>query len=153
MVPSRSGGNGYRIPAESTVASVITEILEDALTVRSQTRFHKLVLGRLKERNGGKFRLSAERLRRIAARMENVDLIIHCREGSRTSRKSICPVCGIAMGDIKNSTLYGWTVSTGKYCSVCGYWTGTHERIPTRYVFTVEKERYLGEKMKENGAR
>lgn len=153
MVPSRSGGNGYSIPTESMVESVIAEILGYAQTVRSQTLFHKLVLGKLKEKDGGSYRLSARRLRRIAARMDNVDLIIHCREGMRSSRKNICPVCGVAMGDIKNSTLYGWTVSTGKYCSVCSYWYGTRERIPTRYVFTLEKERYLGEKMKENDGR
>ena len=137
----------FRIPSNSRVEDIIGSIMQEALTVRSQTLFHKLVLLKLKENDGIPFRLSAKRLRRIAANMKDIDLIIHCRVGKRSSNMVNCPVCGSKMGDIKNSTLYGWTVQTGKACPVCSYWTGKKKRIPTRYVFTTEKEKYLGEKM------
>ena len=148
-----SYGSGYRIPSEGIVSEAIMEIMSEATTVRSQTRFHKLVLSKLKDLAQCNVKLSALRLRRIAAKMDEVDLIIHCRQGKRRFQRLKCPVCSTTMEDIKNSTLYGWTVSTGKSCHVCGYWTGPKQRIPTRYVFTVEKERYIGEKMKGNDKR
>ncbi|HHD16508.1 MAG TPA: hypothetical protein ENK47_07345 [Euryarchaeota archaeon] len=137
----------YRIPGEDLVSEAIREILNEAFTVRSQTLFHRLVLAKLREKEPDRYRLSPARLRRIAARMEDVDLIIHCREDRKKNRSSTCPVCGMKMEDVKNSTLYGWTVATGKVCPTCSYWTGSRKRIPTRYVFTREKEKYLGEKM------
>ncbi|MBN1540319.1 MAG: hypothetical protein JW939_09265 [Candidatus Thermoplasmatota archaeon] len=137
--------DGYRIPKEEVVISVVRAILGEAMTIRSQTLFHRLVMTKLKEQDGGRFKLSPRRLRRISAKLDDVYLVIHCREGGSRSRRTRCPVCGTSMQDIKNSTLYGWTVSTGKFCPVCHYWTGTRERIPTRYVFTIEKEKYTGD--------
>ncbi|MBN1390220.1 MAG: hypothetical protein JXA22_06225 [Candidatus Thermoplasmatota archaeon] len=134
--------DGYRIPREEVVITAVRGILNEAMTIRSQTLFHRLIMARLKEMGLDRFKLSPRRLRRISAKMEEVYLVIHCREGARRSRRTRCPVCGTGMQDIKNSTLYGWTVSTGKFCPVCHYWTGTRERIPTRYVFTIEKEKY-----------
>ncbi|MFO8050239.1 MAG: hypothetical protein R6V01_00890 [Thermoplasmatota archaeon] len=138
---------GYSLPSRETISEAIMDILNEATTVRSQRRFHRLVLSKLQETTGPDIRLSEIRLRRIAARMDRVELIIHCREGQRRSGRSNCPVCSAPMENIRNSTLYGWTVSTGKSCPVCGYWTGHRQRIPIRYVFTIEKEKYLREKM------
>jgi hypothetical protein len=140
-------GPSFRIPKRTVVEEAIRSIMDEAFTIRSQTLFHRLVKMRLKDMIEGKFRLSARRIRHIAANMEDVDLIIHCRDGNERAAPTICPVCGTRMNDIKNSTLYGWTVQTGRACPVCSYWTGKKRRIPTRYVFTVEKENYIGEKM------
>ncbi len=137
----------YRIPSVDLVENAIRSILDEAFTIRSQTLFHRLVISKIKEMEGNGYKLSPGRLRKVAAQMEDVDLIIHCREGERASNRTICPVCGTVMMDIKNSTLYGWTVATGKACQTCSYWSGSRNRIPTRYVFTVEKERYLVENM------
>lgn len=137
----------YRIPEAELVREAIRSILDEAYTVRSQTLFRKLVLSRLQEMDGDRFKISPVRLRRIAANMKDVELIVHCREGERSATRINCPVCGSRMTDIKNSTLYGWTVPSGKTCPVCSYWYGSRIRIPTRYVFTVEKERYLNETM------
>lgn len=147
-----SRNNGYIIPKEEVVVEAVRTILNEAMTVRSQTLFHKLVIMKLKEMGLQKFKLSPQRLRRITAKLEEVDLLIHCREGKRRSRRSRCPVCGTMMDEIKNSTLYGWTVSTGKACSVCSYWTGNRERVPTRYIFTVEKDKYVGETLNREGS-
>jgi len=143
--------NGYRIPKEEVVVEAVNSILNEAMTIRSQTLFHKLVISKLREMGIGRFKLSPRRLRRITAKLKGVDLLIHCREGPRRSKRVKCPVCGTGMEEIKNSTLYGWTVSTGKVCPVCNYWTGSRERIPTRYVFTKEKEKYLGDTMNGKG--
>ena len=149
MAPEKELGRKYRIPREEAIREVISEILKDAMTIRSQVKFHGLVLYKLQERLGADVRLSEQRLRRISAQTKGVDLIIHCREGERRTQGATCPVCGSRMDDIKNSTLYGWTVSTGKFCPICHYWTGPRARIPTRYVFTVEKGRHLGERMEK----
>ena len=139
----------YRIPSVDLVEKAIRSVLDDAFTIRSQTLFHRLVLSRIKKTEEKGFKLSPRRLRKVAAQMSDVDLIIHCREGDRASNRTICPVCGTVMIDIKNSTLYGWTVATGKACQTCSYWSGSRIRIPTRYVFTIENERYLVEKMED----
>ncbi len=148
MPSQETQGRKYTIPKEEVVVTSILEILEDAMTIRSQTLFHKLVMSRLKDTGLKRFCLSPQRLRRITARLKNVDLLIHCREGDRNYLRNNCPVCGTPMEDIKNSTLYGWTVSTGKACPVCSYWTGTKERIPIRYVFILEKEKLIGDNVK-----
>ena len=131
---------GYKIPKRSQVSELILEILSEARTIRSQTLLHNLVKHMLRDRYGGSFKLSAGRLRRIAASTEGVDIIAHCRDLGHTSRKNNCPVCGEKMSTIKNATLYGWTVNTGKMCDLCRYWTGKWERKPIRYVFTVDIE-------------
>ncbi|MGA1821321.1 MAG: hypothetical protein ACMUIG_02195 [Thermoplasmatota archaeon] len=147
---SEAGKAGYSIPSEEMVRQTILKVLEGNVTISSQTRFHALILKHLKNDNGGKrFRLSPRRLRKISAVMDNVDLIIHCREGKTTFKGKSCPVCGSEMSDIKNQTLYGWTISTGKYCETCHYWSGKRKRIPIRYVFTIEKENYIEDQKKE----
>jgi len=141
----------YTIPRKDVVVAVVMDILNEAMTIRSQTLFHRLVTAKLREMGMKRFRLSPRRLRMITAKLDSVDLLIYCREGDRRSRRSLCPVCGDNMIDIRNSTLYGWEVSTGKACRTCSYWTGSRERIPTRYVFTLEKEKVLGETMETKG--
>jgi hypothetical protein len=143
MAPPERRKPGYRVPNADKVREVIAEVMKEAMTVRSQTRFHTLVTERLRLRSEEKVKLSEKRLRRIAAGMEGLELIIHCREGDRRPHRTNCPVCGSRMEDIKNSTLYGWTVSTGRFCPVCHYWAGARERVPIRYVFTMDRERYL----------
>ena len=147
MGRSPSNKPRYRIPSKDLVEDAVMNVLNEAYTIRSQTLFHRLVLTRLKNMDGENYRLSAERLRRIAAGLDDIDLIIHCREGERMNRRKICPVCGTRMENIQNSTLYGWKVNTGKTCPTCSYWTGTRRRIPIRYVFTIEKEKYLDENL------
>jgi hypothetical protein len=150
-MPSGGGKrSGYSIPGEDTVREAVLDIMDGNVTIRSQRRFIGLVLSWLKGRNRD-YRLSAERLRRIAARMDEIDMIIHCRESGKAYRGSRCLVCGSAMDSIKNATLYGWTVSTGKICQTCGYWTGVKKRVPIRYVFTTEKESYLNGESGERG--
>ena len=151
-MPSPGSRNkGYTIPKEEIVIAAVRSILTEAMTVRSQTLFHRLVVNKLREIGLRRFKLSPRRLRRITAKLDEVDLLIHCREGKRRTNRTRCPVCGTVMDDIRNSTLYGWTVSTGRACPVCSYWSGNRERVPTRYVFTVEKEKYLGETINKEG--
>jgi len=132
----------YRIPDEETIQAIIRHVMKVSKTVRSQTLFHKLIAERLRE-NGSDLllKLSPQRLRRIAVGMPGMRLTIHCRDSNETFRRRLCPVCGSEMEIIKNQTLYGWTVNTGKLCRSCNYWTGSRMRKPVRYVFTYDEEK------------
>jgi len=132
----------FRIPGQGLVEKLLLDILKDHVTIRSQTLLHRLIEKRLAESYpDDPFRLSAMRIRRIAAGMDEVRLVIHCRESDRTFKGMRCPVCGSEMANIRNQTLYGWTVNTGKLCDSCGYWTGKRLRVPTRYVFVHDPQR------------
>jgi len=131
----------YRIPREDMVRDILFSVLKDNVTIRSQSRLHRLIEARLKDIDpGARFKLSAERLRRIAATMQGVKMMIHCRESEQIFSGSKCPVCATQMRPIRNQTLYGWTVNTGKFCPVCNFWTGTKLRKPIRYVFIYQGE-------------
>jgi hypothetical protein len=132
----KGASDSYRIPREGIVREILYSVMKDHVTIRSQTLLHKLIESRLGELEPGeRFRLSPERLRRIAATMQGVKMMIHCRESEEPFTGTRCPVCSSQMRPIRNQTLYGWTVNTGKLCPVCGFWTGTKMRKPVRYVF------------------
>ena len=131
----------YRIPTDDTVTALIIDVMRETPTVRSQRLLHKLVSERIAGSNGNdSYRISERRIRRLAALSRSIELQIYCREGEEREFRNICPVCGKEMKPIRNATLYGWTVSTGRACDLCGYWTGKKERIPTRYVFMTVSE-------------
>jgi hypothetical protein len=128
--------DGYRIPPERSVREILFSVMKDHVTVRSQSLLHKLIMKRLDDiEHGARFKLSPERLRRIAATMVGVKMMIHCRESEEPFSGTRCPVCASEMRHIRNQTLYGWTVNTGRVCPVCGFWTGPKLRKPVRYVF------------------
>lgn len=126
----------YKIPREGAVRDILYSVMKDHVTIRSQTLLHKLIEARLQELEPGEhFKLSPERLRRIAATMQGIKMMIHCRESEEPFTGTRCPVCASQMRPIRNQTLYGWTVNTGKLCPICGFWTGSRLRKPVRYVF------------------
>jgi hypothetical protein len=130
----------YRIPDEDTIKEIVHRVMKDNGTIRSQTLFHRLIVERLRSLDPGfSLKLSAPRLRRIAASMSGMKMTIHCRDSDENFKGNRCPVCGSNMAVIRNQTLYGWTVNTGKLCNTCSYWTGTRMRKPVRYVFSLEQ--------------
>lgn len=143
--------DGYRIPREGAVREILYSVMKDNVTIRSQALLHRLIEKRLGEIDpGARFKLSPERLRRIAATMQGVKMMIHCRESEEPFSGTRCPVCASQMRHIRNQTLYGWTVNTGRVCPICGFWTGSKLRKPVRYVFIYQGDpgnpgRQLGE--------
>ena len=127
----------YRIPKEEKVLEALRRAVANRKVVDSQELLRTLVSKALGGEEG--YRVSRERLRRLAVSAGIMALHIHCRESGevRTLRK--CPVCSGAMKKLRNATVFGGTVTVGFRCGRCGYWSGIRRRIPVRYIFTRRK--------------
>jgi hypothetical protein len=130
----------YRIPDEKMVQTIVHQVMKDNGIIRSQTLLHRLIKDKLKEMDADvSLKIAPQRLRRIAAGMPGMKMMIYCRESNEVWKGNRCPVCGSSMQTIRNQTLYGWTVNTGKFCPKCNYWTGGRMRKPVRYVFMLDE--------------
>ncbi|RLF48803.1 MAG: hypothetical protein DRN20_03750 [Thermoplasmata archaeon] len=125
----------YRIPGEDIVVDALTKVLKEAGAINSQRLLREIVLNEIRKIDPS-FRLSEKRLRMIAINSGVANVDIHCRESEKRAKMSRCPVCGSKLYPVKNKTIFGGTVTVGKECRVCGYWTGIKTRMPMRYVFT-----------------
>ena len=128
----------YKIVPADLVHEEMMNILTESLIIHSQQRFQEIIIPKLKKIDPD-YELSPERLRRIAAKSDDIILEIRCRTSTEKSENPMCPVCGTKMSYIKNQTLYNWEVNIGHKCKVCGYWTGTEKRIPVRYIFKLKE--------------
>jgi hypothetical protein len=124
----------YKIPPKELVLEEMLKILTESKIINSQKRFQHILIKQIKKVDAS-YELTPQRVRRLAAKSNEMVLEIHCREGLEKSESLTCPVCGTKMVSTKNKTLYDWEVVVGYKCDVCGYWTGTKRRIPIRYVF------------------
>ena len=129
----------YHFPSDEQIQSAIRRVLEKFRIVTSQKKLKKLVTNELNTKKK-KFGLTGERLRKIAINSSFVKLEIHSREGDPKKLLAKCPVCNNSLNRVKNLTIWGGEVTIEFRCSKCGYWTGKKKRIPTRYVFHLEKK-------------
>jgi hypothetical protein len=128
----------YKIVPAELVHEEMYNILTESLIIHSQERFQAILIKKLKKIDP-QYELSPQRLRRIAARSDDIILEIKCRTSTEKSEESTCPVCNSKMNPTKNQTLYNWEVVIGHKCKVCGYWTGNERRIPVRYIFKLKE--------------
>ena len=129
----------YYIPSDKQIQTALRRVFKNFRTVQSQNRLRKLVTDELNTEKK-RFGVSGKRLRNIAIESDFVKLEIHSREGDPKKILSKCPVCGSALGRVKNLTIWGGEVTIEFRCPDCGYWTGKKKRIPTRYVFYLKKK-------------
>jgi hypothetical protein len=130
----------YHIPSEEQIKVVLEKILKKFRTVHSQNKLKKLIIKELNTKKK-KFGVTGKRLRNIAINSDFVKLEIHSREGDPKKLMTRCPVCGITLKRVKNLTIWGGEVTIEFNCKKCGYWTGKKKRIPTRYVFHLNKKK------------
>jgi hypothetical protein len=128
----------YHIPSETQVITVLNKVLKKYRTVNSQNKLTQIVNEELKKKKK-KFSISGARLRNIAIKSEFIRLEIHTREGDPKKILFKCPVCNSALKKVKNLTIWGGEVTIEFRCPICGYWTGKKKRIPSRYVFHLNK--------------
>ncbi len=88
-----------------------------------------------------RYRVSAQRVRRVAATHPRLRVQIHTRRAEARSLLKHCPVCGHPLQRVENQTLSGSRVVLEARCTACPYWTGRARRIPVRYVFHKRKNR------------
>lgn len=77
--------------------------------------------------------IGGPRLRRLLVEVPGVKLTVHYTERPDGPLPESCPVCGAALGPIRNRTLTGEIVILGKECPRCAYWTHAARRVPVRY--------------------
>lgn len=128
----------YRIPTDDMVVLAVRDVIVRHRTVHSQKELKELVEEELENTHDDDYRVSGERVRRLAIHSDLVQVDIHCKEVEDDEHDVYtdhCPVCGGVLKSEKNMTVFGGTVTVGHLCKTCTYWTGLKKRIPTRYIF------------------
>lgn len=131
----------YRIPSEDTVRDALRRVLSQHRGTGSLKELTGLVSAALQE-DDPRYRISTERVRRIASRMNAIRTTIHTRRATQVPHRSRCPVCGGRLETVKNRTLGGDEVALEARCTQCPYWTGREERVPVRYLFHLREWRF-----------
>jgi hypothetical protein len=128
----------YSIPDDGKVAEAVFSVMYRHPQVRSQREMTELVLYEL-NKNGGDYRISGARIRRIALEKGLLELSIsyNSAEGNPPSE---CPVCGENLKSIMNKTLDGGEIEVYRKCTKCPYTVGTANRVPGRYTFGRKKK-------------
>ncbi|NLL94489.1 MAG: hypothetical protein GX224_01835 [Thermoplasmatales archaeon] len=124
----------YRIPSEERLAEAIFVVTYRRKQIGSQREMVEAVLEEL-SKDGEGYRVSGERIRRVAVENDVGDLTIEYseREGALPEE---CPVCRGRMEPVTNADLSGRMVEIGRKCASCPYSTGMRRRVPSRYTFS-----------------
>jgi len=130
----------YYIPSDEQLENALKNILKKFRVIQSQNRLTKLVKKEIDTKKK-KYGVTGSRLRKIAINSDYIKLEIHSRKGDPKKLMTKCPVCKGLLKRVKNQTIWGGKVTIEFNCPNCGYWTGKKKRIPTRYVFHLEKKK------------
>lgn len=124
----------YRIPDEGRVAEAVFAVMYRNQQVRSQREMADLVRREL-DRDGEGYRISGERIRRIAVNRGLLQLVIEYSGADGGEPPDVCPVCRNRMSPVMNATLDGGEVEVGRRCTACPYAADSARRVPGRYTF------------------
>lgn len=122
----------YKIPDGEMVTKAISEVLDEHREVFSQDSFHQMVQSKLRM-DDKKYRVSAERLRRVASTMKNVGIRV-VKMRSRLEPKE-CFICSGELASFESVDLFGGRTPLGKRCKRCGFEMEKGRLAPRRYVF------------------
>jgi len=124
----------YRIPDDDRLEEAIIVVMGRDRQIRSQAAMTELVSRELRKECDD-YRVSGERIRRIAIERGILKIEIEYNEHDGQSSADVCPVCGNSMNIITNTTLDGRAADIGRQCTRCPYHTGIKKRTPGRYTF------------------
>lgn len=124
---------GRRVDPER-LEHALVHVLERSGGVRTLNRLVERVNEALAE-DDPQYRVSPERLRRVAATHPRLRVQIHTRRAETRRLRPDCPVCGHGLERVENQTLSGSRVVLEARCTACPYWTGRARRVPVRYAF------------------
>ncbi len=127
----------YRIPSDEKLAEAVFVVMYRNQQVVSQKEMASLVLKEL-EKDGEEYRVSGERIRRLAVNNDLAQLSIDYNE-SDGELPETCPVCRNNLTSVKNSTLDGGTIEISRKCTKCPFSVGSVNRTPGRYTFIRKK--------------
>lgn len=123
----------YRRPSEPSIGEAIASLFGVGPVRFDSQRALVEMLRRRLARDDPLFAIGAERLRRIATREGLVRWRVDYRIESGRPPFTRCPVCRGELGAVRNRTLDGTTVTLGRRCPACGYWSQRDRRVPIRY--------------------
>lgn len=124
----------YKIPDDDKLAEAIFIVMYRNQQVRSQSEMITMVRMEL-NKSDDQYRVSGERIRRIAINRKMLQLVIEYNKSNITDLPDICPVCKNILSSIMNTTLDGNTVEVNKKCTACPYSIGVKKHTPGRYTF------------------
>ena len=125
----------YRIPNDDRLEEAITVVMKRDRQIRSQAAMAELVSSEL-QKECQDYRVSGERIRRIAIERNILKVEIEYNEHDDLSSPDVCPVCSYPMNTVTNTTLDGRDADVGRQCTRCPYQMGMRKRTPGRYTFT-----------------
>lgn len=123
-----------RLPRTHAVLAAAHDVLADAGTVVSLTRFLDIVRTRLHEQAPGA-PLGTQRLKRLMAESPFCRLEVRTRAAEGERPPDRCPVCGRRLELVRNLTLFGEEVALARRCPRCPYRSGRERRVPILYIF------------------
>ncbi|MFA6709836.1 MAG: hypothetical protein WC067_00910 [Candidatus Methanomethylophilaceae archaeon] len=124
----------YKIPDDDMLAEAIFVVMYRNQQIKSQSEMIAAVRSEL-NRNGGEYRVSGERIRRIAVNRKMLQLVIEYNTSNMTDLPDMCPVCKNPMSSVMNATLDGDTIEVNRKCTACPYFIGVKRHTPGRYTF------------------
>lgn len=130
----------YSIPSDERLAEAIFIVMYRNQQVRSQSEMAELVLREI-NKDGSNYRVSGERIRRLAVNRGLSQLSIDYNDAESRGLPEACPVCRNPLIRISNTTLDGGETEILRKCSVCTYSVGTRMRMPGKYTFTKGRRR------------
>jgi hypothetical protein len=101
----------------------------------SQSSFRNALIAQLRK-DEPLATIGGNRLRRLLVGLPGVRVQVRYTERPNQAPPEVCPVCGSALEPIRNRTLTGETVTLGRRCRKCEYWTHLARRVPIRYTFS-----------------
>jgi len=124
-----------RRPSDTEIIEAIKDSIQRHGVISSQRKMTELVLRELR-RHDSDYAVGEQKVRRLTIKHDLANIEIRGRDTRAKTSAGACPVCGGKTKRIRNLTVYGGTVTMGYKCTVCGYWTGLKQRVPTLYVFS-----------------
>jgi DNA-directed RNA polymerase subunit RPC12/RpoP len=125
----------YTLARDEDVEASITRVLKEHGEVNSLESLHRLVVEDLRK-GTPHVAISPERVRRRAALLESVKIMVEKRRSGKRARR--CYLCGGEFEPFETVDVYGKRTLSGKRCRDCGYRIEKRGYLPRRYRF------YLG---------
>lgn len=129
----------YQIPRSDQVIVALRDVLARYKVINSQRKLKELVERELNS-GGDNYRVGEQRMRKLALKSGIAHVDVHARETNQKKTLLKCPVCDSKLKNAKNQTVFGGTVTLGRTCPECTYWTGMKRRVPVRYIFTIKRK-------------
>jgi len=124
-----------RFPTDGRLEEIINDILNREGEVSSLKKMTALVNEQLNV-DGYEKHTTSSRVKRIILDKKLASIKVKVRRWDGHGLIGKCPICGHALRNEKNVTIYGWRITLKQICPDCGYWTDRKKTSVARYRFS-----------------